>query len=113
MVDNDIARGIIKPLRTNVYKADDIEQAFRYLASGKHIGKVMLKIREDEKNLETVPISVTPRVYCSPYLSYIIPGGLGGFGLELADWLVLRGCRKLVLSSRKGITKQYQTYRIK
>ena len=112
-IENDIKRGIIKPLKTNVFPADEIEQAFRFLASGKHIGKVVLKIRENFQDKATVPISVLPRVYCNPDLTYIIPGGLGGFGLELADWLVLRGCRKLVLSSSKGITKQYQAYRIK
>jgi fatty acid synthase len=113
IVQNDLDRGIIKPLKTTVFDAKDIEQAFRYLASGKHVGKVLLKIRENEQDAATLPISVLPRVYCSPDLSYIIPGGLGGFGLELADWLVLRGCRKLVLSSSRGISNGYQNYRIK
>jgi len=40
-------------------------------------------------------------------------GGLGGFGLELADWLVLRGARKLVLSSRTGIRTGYQNLRVR
>jgi fatty acid synthase, animal type len=113
MLERDMKSGIIKPLRTNIFKANQVEQAFRLLASGKHMGKVILKVRENESDAATVPISVIPRVYCSPNYSYIIPGGLGGFGLELADWLVLRGCRKLVMSSSRGITKQYQAYRIK
>lgn len=83
------------------------------MASAKHIGKVLLKIREREQDEWTSPISVVPRVYCDAKLCYIICGGLGGFGLELADWLVLRGCRKLMLSSSRGITKQYQQYRIR
>jgi fatty acid synthase len=37
-------------------------------------------------------------------------GGLGGFGLELADWLVLRGARKLVLSSRRGGRTGYLSF---
>ena len=37
---------------------------------------------------------------------------MGGFGLELADWLVLRGARKLVLSSRTGIRTGYQSLRV-
>jgi fatty acid synthase, animal type len=113
LLENDIKKGIIKPLKTTVFDAHEIEQAFRYLASGKHVGKVLLKIRQNEKDLATLPLTVIPRAYCAPNLSYIIPGGLGGFGLELADWMVLRGCRKLVLSSSRGITKQYQAYRIK
>jgi len=113
LLDDDMKRGIIKPLNTNVFNADEIENAFRLLASGKQIGKVVLKIRENEKDNATLPISVLPRVYCNPNYSYIICGGLGGFGLELADWLIMRGCRKLVLSTSRGITKQYQAYRIK
>jgi fatty acid synthase len=105
--------GIVKPLKTNVYPANQVEQAFRFMASGKHIGKVLLKVRENECDAQTLPITVLPRVYCNPQQSFIIPGGLGGFGLELADWLMLRGCRKLVLSSSRGITKQYQAFRIK
>lgn len=113
LITNDIAKGIVKPLKTTVFDAQDIEKAFRFLASGKHIGKVVLKVRENEFDAATLPISVLQRAYCNPDHSYIIPGGLGGFGLELADWLVLRGCRKLALSSRRGITNQYQAHRIK
>ena len=38
---------------------------------------------------------------------------MGGFGLELADWLVLRGARKLVLSTRTGIRTGYQSLRVR
>ena len=33
--------------------------------------------------------------------------------MELADWLILRGARNIVLSSRTGIKNGYQLYRIK
>lgn len=33
-------------------------------------------------------------------------------GLELADWLVLRGVKKLFMVSRRGITSGYQAMRI-
>jgi fatty acid synthase len=42
-----------------------------------------------------------------------LTGGLGGFGLELADWLVSRGARKLVLASRNGIKNGYQSLRVR
>jgi len=109
----DLDRGIIKPLKTTVFQAHEIEQAYRFLASGKHMGKVIIQIRENETDAMTVPITVFPRLYCNPEYSYIIAGGLGGFGLELADWLVLRGCKKLILSSRSGINQSYQAYRIR
>lgn len=113
MINDDIKSGIIKPLKTTVYEASEVEKAIRFLASGKHVGKIVLKVRENENDLVTLPISIVPRVYCNPNFTYIIPGGLGGFGLELADWLILRGCRKLVLSSSSGIKNAYQSLKIK
>lgn len=41
-----------------------------------------------------------------------MPGGLGGFGLELAGWLIIRGARNIVLSSRNGLKNGYQYYKI-
>ncbi|XP_058064687.1 fatty acid synthase-like, partial [Anopheles bellator] len=112
LIMNDMKRGIIQPLPTTIFQAHEIEQAFRFLATAKHIGKVVLKIRDNENDLTSVPISYLPRIYCHPEQSIVIAGGLGGFGLELADWLIIRGCRKLLLSSSRGVTKPYQQYRI-
>lgn len=113
LVQRDIDSGIIQPLYSTVFGVDELERAYRYLGTGKHVGKVVLKIREEAESPATVPIRCLPRVYCEPDLVYVIPGGLGGFGLELADWLVVRGARRIVLSSSRGISKSYQSYRIK
>jgi acyl transferase domain-containing protein len=37
--------------------------------------------------------------------TYLITGGLGGLGLQIAHWLVDQGARNLVLVGRKGISK--------
>jgi len=113
LVQADVDNGIIVPLKANVFDAADIENAFRFMSTGQHIGKVLLKLREKANDLQSVPISLAPRIHCDPYKSYILVGGLGGFGLELADWLVLRGCKKLVLSSSRGVKEPYQAMRIK
>lgn len=112
LIDDDVRSGIIKPLNTTIFDANDIEEAFRFMANGKHIGKVLLKVRQHEKGAVSLPLSTISRVYCDSNQSFIIVGGLGGFGLELAEWLVLRGCRKLVLSSSRGITNHNQFLRI-
>ena len=83
------------------------------MASGRHIGKVLLKIRESPTDIESLPFPVLPRTYCDSNECCVLIGGLGGFGLELADWLILRGCRKLVMSSSRGVTNAYQASRIK
>nr|WIW72532.1 fatty acid synthase [Kerria lacca] len=116
-LDKGIRDGAVKPLIRTVFNADELEVAFRYMAAGKHIGKVMLKIRDEEPDIHAKPqtlyMKAVPRYLCWEEKSYIICGGLGGFGLELADWLVLRGARNLILTSRKGISTGYQAMRIR
>ncbi|KAJ8946537.1 hypothetical protein NQ318_004673 [Aromia moschata] len=117
LLEEGIENGTIKPLNKTIFKVDEVEQAFRYMASGKHTGKVLVQVRTPEEELIAAPtpqkFSCMPRYLCDPAKTYIICGGLGGFGLELADWLVLRGAKNLILTSRKGISTGYQNLRIR
>ena len=49
---------------------------------------------------------------CDPLKVYVITGGLGGFGLELAAWLVERGAKHLILTSRSGVKSGYQARKL-
>ncbi|XP_066144651.1 fatty acid synthase-like isoform X2 [Euwallacea fornicatus] len=104
--------GAIKPLNSTVFSKNEVEQAFRFMTTGKHMGKVLVEIRNEDLKEPKTTFMVLPRYFCDPSKTYIICGGLGGFGLELADWLVLRGAKHLVLTSRKGVTTGYQCCRI-
>lgn len=112
MLQKDLDSGLIQPLPSTIFELNEVEKAFRYLSTGKHVGKVLIQVRENEMAPLSKPMRVFARSYCQPDMVYIIAGGLGGFGLELADWMILRGARKLVLSSRSGITTGYQKYRL-
>ncbi|XP_011875304.1 PREDICTED: fatty acid synthase-like [Vollenhovia emeryi] len=107
-----LEKGIIKPLNRKVFEKNEVEAAFRYMATGKHIGKVIIKIREENEPLDA-PLLAHPQYYCLGHKCYVILGGLGGFGLELADWLIRRGAKNLVLTSRSGIRTGYQLSRVK
>ncbi|KAL0983890.1 hypothetical protein UPYG_G00134400 [Umbra pygmaea] len=119
LLKEGIVGGVVKPLKTTVFERDQVEDAFRYMAQGKHIGKVLLQVRSEEKGSVTqtgsAPLSLPAicRTFCPASHSYIITGGLGGFGLELAHWLTERGARKLVLTSRSGIRNGYQAKRVR
>uniref|UniRef100_A0A8C0FUG6 Fatty acid synthase n=1 Tax=Bubo bubo TaxID=30461 RepID=A0A8C0FUG6_BUBBB len=118
LLKKGIKDGVVKPLRSTVFNKEEVETAFRFMAQGKHIGKVMIKVQEEEKEhplrrSEPVKISAISRTSCPSTKSYIITGGLGGFGLELAQWLVERGAQKLVLTSRSGIRTGYQAKRVR
>ncbi|XP_022832191.1 fatty acid synthase-like [Spodoptera litura] len=113
-----IKDGAVKPLTYCTFKANEVEHAFRYMAAGKHIGKVLVKIREEEPSSHSIrpvpkPFDAMPRYICNEDHVYVVVGGLGGFGLELADWLIMRGGRKILLTSRRGITNGYQSSRLR
>ncbi|CAH2091553.1 unnamed protein product [Euphydryas editha] len=112
-VSEGIANGAVRPLPSTVFTDQQLEQAFRYMATGKHIGKVLLRVREEEAGGARPAhklVSAIPRTYLHPAKSYVLVGGLGGFGLELGQWLVLRGASALVLNSRSGVRTGYQAW---
>ncbi|XP_058815854.1 fatty acid synthase [Topomyia yanbarensis] len=117
LVSEGIKTGAVRPLPTSVFGDQQVEQAFRFMASGKHIGKVVIKVRDEEKAKTVISapklVAAIPRTYMHKEKSYILIGGLGGFGLELANWLVSRGATKIVLTSRSGIRTGYQSLMVR
>jgi fatty acid synthase len=71
MIQRDISSGIVKPLKTRIFPGSEIEKAFRFMGSGKHIGKILLQMREHENDGCSLPISIQPRIHCDPKLSYV------------------------------------------
>jgi acyl transferase domain-containing protein/thioesterase domain-containing protein/acyl carrier protein len=74
--------------------------AFRLMAQAKHIGKIVLNTREVEAT--AIRTATAPVIAFSPRASYLVTGGLAGFGLAVAQSLVAAGVRHIVLASRSG-----------
>lgn len=113
LVAEGMKSGAVRPLPSTVFTEQQIEHGFRYMASGKHMGKILLKIRDEESRGIVKPgvktVAAIPRTYMSPDKSYVLVGGLGGFGLELAHWMITRGAKYIVLTSRSGVKTGYQS----
>jgi acyl transferase domain-containing protein/acyl carrier protein/NADP-dependent 3-hydroxy acid dehydrogenase YdfG len=90
------AAGTLTPLPTETYRVDQVSEAFRALASGAQIGKVAIDLRAGE--VECLPARRAP----IGGGTWLVTGGLGGFGLRTAQWLAERGVDDLVLASRRG-----------
>lgn len=118
LLQGGIQDGVVQPLQCTVFPKARVEDAFRYMAQGKHVGKVVIQVREEEQlallqGPEPTLVTAMAKTFCPAHKSYIVAGGLGGFGLELAQWLVLRGAQKLVLTSRSGIRTGYQAKQVR
>ncbi|MFP6873560.1 MAG: amino acid adenylation domain-containing protein [Verrucomicrobiales bacterium] len=88
-----------KPLPYTSFPITDVVGAFRYMAQGKHIGKNVLDFECD--SIPVAPCTEQGHLF-SADASYLITGGMSGFGFELAKWMCDNGARNLVLISRSG-----------
>ena len=93
--------GRFVPLPRHSFPLSEAPDAFRFMAQAKHIGKVVVTLNEPE--VLVAPSSQQPVAFREDG-TYLVTGGLGGLGLVLAEWMVERGARNLVLVGRSGAT---------
>ncbi|HZJ14929.1 MAG TPA: SDR family NAD(P)-dependent oxidoreductase [Chthoniobacteraceae bacterium] len=95
-----VEQGALRPLPFHAFPASRVDAAFRLMAGGKHIGKVIVSFPKSFVPRRGEPLA--PPFAIKKDGCYLITGAFGGFGKVLANWLVQSGARHLVLSSRSG-----------
>jgi acyl transferase domain-containing protein/NADPH:quinone reductase-like Zn-dependent oxidoreductase/acyl carrier protein len=92
-----VEEGALHPLPHRVYPFADVAEAFRLMQGAGHIGKIVL-----EPDGLLVPAAAKPMSVRGDR-TYLVTGGLSGFGLATAQWLADRGARHLALLGRRGL----------
>lgn len=110
LVNIGLKHEIIKPLPSKCFPANQIESTFRTMSTEKLAEKVIVMIPEQSEMEIT---KVKPMFVANPESVHVIPGGLGGLGLELTNWLIMRGAKTIVLSSRRGPSNAYHHYKLR
>ena len=87
-----------------LFSPTDIEQCFRYLQKGDHIGKAVVQIPPDPFDIPSA-LSTAVLEFDSE-ACYLLTGGLGGVGRSIATWMVERGARHLIFISRSAGSRQ-------
>jgi len=95
-----VRQGKLNPLPHQTFPITNAVDAFRLMAQARHIGKIVLSTQGVSVSPRPAP-DTTPIAFPSN-ASYLITGGLGGFGLSVARWLVENGARHLLLTGRTG-----------
>ena len=103
-------KGALRPLPHRAFPASEVADAFRFMAQGRHIGKVVVSM-EDPNARITVPAESESRFRADA--TYLLTGGLGGLGLTVAQWMVAQGAQHLVLVGRQGATTPAQLDAVK
>lgn len=99
IIDQVEARTLV-PIPQEVFHISSFKDAFRRMAQARHIGKIVVQVPDGET--VEVSSSIGPAQFRAD-ASYLISGGTGGLGLTIAEWMVRRGAKHLVLVSRGGV----------
>ncbi|KAI9151270.1 Polyketide synthase [Paramyrothecium foliicola] len=104
--------GQLRPIRPiKVFTASKIQDAFRYMQKGQHVGRIGLSLKPSMKKYE-VDDSTLPndfeatkrprRLSFQDKASYLLVGGLGGLGRAIAPWMADHGAKELIFLSRSA-----------
>ncbi len=91
-------RRALPPLPVTVFPYRDYARALRLMTTGQHQGKLVLRAPPAGSDPDFPVADVRPLF--DPDATYLVTGGLGGFGLRLLPYLVASGARHLTLLDR-------------
>ncbi|KAL8982004.1 MAG: hypothetical protein Q9205_003368 [Flavoplaca limonia] len=95
--------GTIRPIwPTVVYPVNDMAQAL-HAANAQHHGRIVLSLSKDASVLTMPPPA--PELALDTAATYVLAGGLGALGLDIANMMVDHGATNLVFLSRSGGSK--------
>jgi NADPH:quinone reductase-like Zn-dependent oxidoreductase/acyl carrier protein len=93
-----LSEGSIRPLAHRIFSFGELDDAIRLMQSSGHIGKLVLEPRANA----SVRLREAPALTLRRDGTYLVTGGIEGFGFEAARWLVAHGAGAIALIGRRG-----------
>jgi NADPH:quinone reductase-like Zn-dependent oxidoreductase/acyl carrier protein len=93
------ATGALRPLPFQSVPISRAAEAFRAMQQSRHVGKLVISMQDDKPASLSL---IRSRSTIQPGATYLVTGGLGGFGLATAKWLISKGATSLALIGRRG-----------
>eukprot|EP00966_Prymnesium_polylepis_P327580 7383443-Prymnesium_polylepis.1 len=111
-LSDGLGNGEVVPLERTVFQAPaDTNKAFECMSSSERIGKVVLQISHNTLRAEVPNMAATmPAREDAKADAIVIVGGLGGFGLCLAQWIASHfgsSCRIILCGRRSPCTSEH------
>ncbi|AIR89973.1 type I polyketide synthase [Pseudomonas cremoricolorata] len=96
-------QGILHPLPFREFDANQVVEAYRYMQQARQIGKIVVTYGNPIEQTVDTREQISGELRLQDDATYLVTGGLGGFGLRTAQWLIDKGARHLVLLGRRGV----------
>lgn len=97
-------QGDLNPLPHRVFPIEQLVDAFRFMAQAKHIGKVVISL-PGETRLRSQGTDAPDEISIHSQGTYLVTGGLGALGQQVARWLAQQGAQHIVLTGRRVPTE--------
>jgi phthiocerol/phenolphthiocerol synthesis type-I polyketide synthase C len=107
-ISTALFNGEIRPLAYRVFSFAEFDDAFRLMQSSGHIGKIVLQPHGNSG----VRLRQAPELALRQDGTYLVTGGLDGFGYECARWLVAHGAGSIALVGRRGPATSGSGFRV-
>uniref|UniRef100_UPI0028D42155 type I polyketide synthase n=1 Tax=Streptomyces kroppenstedtii TaxID=3051181 RepID=UPI0028D42155 len=96
-----VDKGDLQALPHTVYPVEQAADAFRLMAQARHTGKIVLSFGQAPAAAANGPRGRAVTVHADG--TYLLTGGAGGIGGQLALWLADQGARHLLLTGRSAL----------
>ncbi len=93
-----MAEGAVPPPALTAFPYRDHARALRLMTTGQHQGKLVLTAPPTDTDPDFGIADTRP--FLDPDATYLVTGGLGGFGLRFVPYLIAVGARHLTLMDR-------------
>ncbi|CAI6335565.1 unnamed protein product [Periconia digitata] len=96
--------GSISPVA--FFQSTQVAQCFQEMRKGKHIGKMVVDMKDsgggENAMAEDCALEKPSNLLFDSGSSYVLAGGLGGLGIEIARWMADNGAGRLIFLSRSA-----------
>ncbi|KAH0814014.1 hypothetical protein GEV33_008777 [Tenebrio molitor] len=107
-----VENGAVRPLYRKVLEHQDILQILNTLSNSGSIGKILIKINNNNISLNKFILNNPSQFICDSKSSYLIYGGSADLWIDTVEWLIFRGARKVIISSDSKPQQLYINRRI-
>ena len=97
--------GTFTALPFTLFALEHLRAAFHFFQQAKHIGKIVVRMPTPELSPAEGRVYLRHSFF-DPEATYLVTGGLGGLGVEVARWMTGTGAKHVVLAGRNPPSRQ-------
>lgn len=105
-----LSNKFVTPLARKMFYRDELLDAVEFAAESKIKRKILMRVREGDKDITDEKFECLPRHYFASHSSYIVIGEANDLTLEFLRWMVKRGAKHIKCAFRTSANLANRTF---